>query len=49
MIGRHPVPPSCPGLSRASTIFAADAKAVDGRDKHGHDAREVPAAIEDFI
>src|SRR5215470_7028826 len=30
---------SCPGLSRASTAFAAARKDVDGRDKPGHDAR----------
>src|SRR3954454_4710022 len=30
-------PPSCPGLSRASTDFGARGKNVDGRDKPGHD------------
>jgi penicillin-binding protein 1C len=30
-------PPSCPGLSRASTTLAATSEDVDGRDKPGHD------------
>src|SRR6185503_8200203 len=30
-------PSSCPGLTRASTTFAAAEKDVDGRDKPGHD------------
>jgi penicillin-binding protein 1C len=32
--------PSCPGLTRASTLFAADGKNVDGRDKPGHDGEK---------
>ncbi len=46
MIDRHASPPSCPGLSRASTFFLADIEGVDGRVKPGHDEREVPAVAE---
>jgi hypothetical protein len=49
MSGYDDFPASCPGLSRASTIFFAEAKAVDGRDEPGHDEREVPAAFEESI
>src|SRR5258708_6168326 len=31
------LPPSCPGLSRASPSVAATDEDVDGRDKPGHD------------
>src|SRR6266496_2740139 len=37
---RLPQAPSCPGLSRASTPFAAAGQEVEGRDKPGHDDRE---------
>jgi hypothetical protein len=36
-------------MSRASTFFLADIEDVDGRDKPGHDEREVPAATEALI
>jgi penicillin-binding protein 1C len=35
--GSHVSSSSCPGLSRASTPFAASEEDVDGRDKPGHD------------
>ena len=35
--GKHSSP-SCPGLTRASTTFAAAEEDVDGRDKPGHDS-----------
>jgi hypothetical protein len=48
MIGQHKSRSLCPRLSRASTLFLAGVKDVDGRDKPGHDEREVPAAPEAF-
>jgi hypothetical protein len=47
MIGWHQSPPSCPGLSRASTAFLPPViKDVDGRDEPGHDDGDAPNVSE---
>jgi hypothetical protein len=38
---------SCPGLSRTSTLFLAGVQDVDGRDKPGHDKRDVSDTAEE--
>src|SRR4051794_40051521 len=42
-------PPSCPGLSRASTSTLSGSKDVDGRDRPGHDETRVRPAIKRFM
>ena len=48
MIGQYKSWSSLPGLCPANTVFLAEVKDVDGRDKPGHDEREVSDAAEEL-